>query len=205
MEIEETLKILDAQAEGLKMHRDIDVPKKIDELEEITESNFEEFLKKVTSKDYTVIVFSQGDIYDIFNFIAPSTQKQIKSIIQYAPYAASILATIYGLSTENYVLAASLIIPFIAGFITGFLKTGLVTVLILVSLIIYFYANANTVGVIFMIVWTVSILLSRFLRFYIQQTLLNLALSSERIFVFLYYSRLLRILDTKNDRLMYSK
>ena len=70
MEIEETLKILDAQAEGLKMHRDIDVPKKIDELEEITESNFEEFLKKVTSKDYTVIVFSQGDIYDIFNFIA---------------------------------------------------------------------------------------------------------------------------------------
>ena len=205
MNIEETLKILDVQAEGLKTHRDIDVPKKISELEEIPENNFEEFLQKVTSKQYTVIVFSQGDIYGIFNYIAPSTQKQIKGVIQYTPYVVAILATIYGLITENYILATSLIIPFISGFLTGFVKVGLVTVLILIGLLMYFFINESSVGLTFMIVWTVSILLTRFMRFYIQQTLLNLSLASERIFAFLYYSRLLRILDSKSDQLIYSK
>lgn len=205
MDIRETLQTIDKQAENLKIHRDIEVPRTIKDLLEIPEDNFNSFLNKVNSKEYSVIVFNQGDIYNIFNFIAPSTQKSIKSVIQYTPYIVSIIAAIFGIVTENYILIASLLIPFISGFVTGFIKIGVISVIILLGVTIYFFTNDNIVAGTFMIVWTFSLTLTRYIRHYIQTVLLKLSLSNERIFAFLYYSRLLRIIDTKNQELIYSK
>jgi len=205
MDISETLQTIDKQAENLKIHRDIDVPRTIKDLLEIPEDNFKTFLKKVNSKEYSVIVFNQGDIYNIFNFIAPSSQKSIKSIIQYSPYIIAIVAAIFGVMTENYILIASLLIPFISGFMTGFINIGLIAVIILLGLTFFFFANDNIIGGTFMVVWTFSLTLTRYIRQYIQNVLLKLSLSHERIFAFLYYSRLLRIIDTRNQELIYSK
>jgi len=205
MNIAETLKIIDDHAKNLKAERDIDIPKTINELNEIPEKDFNSFLQKVNSKEYTVIVFNQGDIYGFFDFIAPTTQKAIKSTIKYLPYMAAISAALFGLISENYILIASLIIPFISGFLTGFIKVGFITVLILIGLVVYFFVNENTVGFSFMIVWTISILLTRFIRYYVQNILLQLSLSDEKIFSLLYYSRLLRLIDSTRDELIYSK
>lgn len=205
MKITETLWKIEEQIQNIKVHKGIDFPKKLTDLEEFPESDFNILLRKVKIQDYNITFVSQGEIYGVFDFIAPALQRHFKNVIQFTPYIVAILAAVFGLVTGNYLLILSVLIPFIAAFLTGFIKAGVLTFLILFGLMIYFYVNENIVGVTFMIVWTISILLTRYIRYYVQQTLLKLSISNERIFVFLFYSRAIRLIDNKNDELIFSK
>lgn len=205
MNTKETLRIIETQIENLKKHRDIDVPTKLIQIEEIEEDNFNEFKQKVNAKDLTIIVNNQGDMYNVFNFVAPKTQRTIKDIIQYTPYITAVLTTIFGLFNSYYILAASLLIPFVSGFLTGFIKPNVVTMIILGGLMYYFLQAHNFVGFLFMCNWTVSILLTGLIRNYIKKVLIKLCMTDEKIFAFLYYSRLIQVFDLKNNELAYSK
>lgn len=205
MNAKETLRIIESQIENLKNHRDVDVPTKLIQIEEIDEDNFEDFRRKVKAKELSVIVNNQGDMYSIFNFVAPKTQRTIKDVIQYAPYIAAIITTIFGLFNSYYILAASLLIPFISGFLTGFIKPNVVTIIILGGLIYYFIQQNNLVGFLFICNWTVSILLTGLIRSYIKKVLVKLCMVDEKVFAFLYYSRLIQVYNLKNSQLAYSK
>jgi hypothetical protein len=205
MNTKETLQIIESQIENLKKHRNIDVPTTLIQIDEIDEDNFDDFKLKVKSKDLSVIVNNQGDMYNVFNFVAPKPQRTIKDILQYTPYIAAIITAIFGLINSHYILAASLLIPFISGFLTGFIKPNILTIIILGGLIFYFIQQNNLVGFLFMCNWAISILLTGLIRNYIKKILAKLSMTDEKIFSFLYYSRLIQVYNLKSQQLAYSK
>ncbi|MBX3009789.1 MAG: hypothetical protein KF816_17320 [Melioribacteraceae bacterium] len=204
MKTQETIDIVEQQIKNLKVHRNIDAPTTLKELDELNHLSFENLLDKLKSGHFQPFL-GIGDIYDKFNYMAPKEQKSIARLIINMPNIIAIASATFGVWNGNYLFLLLLIIPYASNFISAFIKINTLSTIITVGLIGYFIYTDNYFAWNLILVAYLSIFFANYYRKYVNNTLIKLSFCNEKVFCFMYYSRVLRLVNTQTNEIIFSK
>lgn len=203
MTVQEAISKVQTERQSLKEKKGIDIPASVQAYPELKTASFDDFLKKVENKEYTLHIPPNGKMSVAFSTIAPRKEKTLKDILMYIPFLLSIAVLFWGFLSDMNILLAALLVPFFSQYICT-TKAAVVAPflsLLFLGISIYFFSGNVGVGILLLLI-AISLIIHYILRIYMKSTLYKLAKADELIFSFLYDAHALTVYDTVSKKYM---
>ena len=181
----------------------LESPKSINEISELDSyTDFENLLMNLKSNSLQIIIPDQ-ELINIPNMFLSKLFIKLNNFILFIPFVISLLVGVYGIMTSNYWFLILLLISPIATYSSAFLKGKMYYTILIGLMIICFYFNYIFPGLIFLIIF-ISSFGARLVRMHRRYILMKLATKNEEIFSFLFFARVLKLIDIKNSKVIFS-
>lgn len=201
MSIQEAISKVQSERQSLKEKKGIDIPVSVRAYPELAVASFDDLLKKVENKDYSLHIPPNGKMSVAFSTIAPRQEKTTKDILMYLPFLLSIGVLFWGFFSDLNILLAALLVPFFSQYIctTKAAKVAPFLSVIFLGGAVYFFSPNVGVSVLLLLI-AVSLLIHYILRIYMKNTVYRLSKADELIFSFLYNAHTLTVYDTASKK-----
>lgn len=179
------------------------LPQNIMEIKELRHfGNFHSLLLKINNGYFKPYIPNQH-LHNNFEIIADKKAIRLNKVFQFAPFIIGIAVVIYGILNYNYFLLLAIPIIFISQFLSGFFSKILSWISLFATAYFLIFSSNLTVGLIFLTSYTTFFFSNRF-REHRRTHMLKQALSSEEIFCFLFYTRILSLWDSDAKKVVNS-
>jgi hypothetical protein len=196
------LNIVKEKIKNLKYKNGNSFPNSIDEISELINYNsYNDIVRSYFNNKFGFNIrnYRLDQTYDL---IVPPKERSINNIFLYFPFLFGIIFTITGLLSFNYWTLLLIPIVLCSMFISNFMGRNIIFYLLFILNLLLFYNSKWTLGLL-ILTFLITIIFSLEFRSHRRKFFLNISLSDEIIFCFLFDTGVLTISDYQINKVIY--